>query len=292
MKTKLMLVTLAFMMCMLIVACTNTDVNNESTGTIETHVPTEYTTEITTEVTTILTEEVETEPIVFDPNITFTCEYITDGEVMNHLLYAPSTASDSTSMPLIVWLHGSGERYGGGGLLIQSGLPNVLNNWELEGFNAYVLCPHLTGKFGYSQWSSAGAAKSLKELLDKFISEHNVDTDNIIIVGHSLGGQGALYMAHEMPEYFSKCVVLSGYHPGINISEIAIETIGYVGKANAGEDPSSINYMKNNFASAFEEDNFFIMPASHGGVPKATFSEDKDGNGRSDIIEWMLQDIH
>lgn len=287
-----MIVVMAFLICALIVACANSNVIDELTSTIETYIQTEFTTGATTEVLTTTQETVETKPIIFDPNITFTSEYIAGGEVMNHILYTPSTASNDTPMPLIVWLHGSGERYGGGGLLIQSGLPNVLNNWELEGFNAYVLCPHLTGKFGYSQWSSAGAAKSLGTLLDKFINEHNVDIDNVVVVGHSLGGQGALYMAHELPEYFSKCVVLSGYHPGINISEINIETIGYVGKANAGEDPSSINYMKNNFASAFGEDNFFVLQASHGGVPRAAFTEDKDSNGRSDIIEWMLQNTY
>lgn len=57
-----------------------------------------------------------------------------------------------------------------------------------------------------------------------------------------MGGQGALYMAHELPEYFSKCVVLSGYNSGVDISEISIPTIGFVGTRAAGEDGASVNY--------------------------------------------------
>jgi predicted peptidase len=62
---------------------------------------------------------------------------------MPYVLYTPSTATQSESIPLIVWLHGSGEVSAGPELFLNSGLLKVLNDWSLEGFNAYVLCPHL-----------------------------------------------------------------------------------------------------------------------------------------------------
>jgi pimeloyl-ACP methyl ester carboxylesterase len=287
-----MLLTVVFM-----TACLNTIDTTDATGLpelIETSMPAVSTTVVETKAPTETVPPAtiaETEPIMFDTNITFTYEYIVDGEVMNHLLYTPSTASESEAIPLIVWLHGSGEKYISGTYFVQRGLPQVLNNWVLEGFNAYVLCPQLAGNFGYGSWSVNYSADNLRILLDSFIEKYNVDTNNIIIVGHSLGGQGALYMAHQLSEYFSKCVVLSGYPVSVDISEITIPTIGYVGTARAGEDQTSIDYMVNKFVPVFGESNMFTIATSHANLPNAVFNEDKDNNNRSDVIEWMFEDI-
>ena len=245
-------------------------------------------------ITTILFETTETtlpevtKPVVFDENITFTCEYISDDETMPYALYTPSTAEDYESIPLIVWLHGSGERGVGEKVFLSNGLPVTLKSWILEGFNAYVLCPQLTGKWNTDSWNNAKSKENLQTLIDKFIEEHNVDADNVVITGHSLGGQGALYMAHQLPEYFSKVVVLSGYHPRIDISEITVPTIGYVGLSNTGEDHASIYFMHGDFADVFGEENVFDVESSHGQLPFFAFNEDRDNNYRSDIIEWML----
>ena len=227
----------------------------------------------------------------FGTDITFNVEYISNGEVMRHALYTPSTANEGGNIPLIVWLHGSGEVGSSKETFLKSGLLAVMNNWELEGFNCYILCPHLVGDWWANRWNKTESEDNLKALLDWFIDNYNVDTENIIIMGHSLGGQGALYMAHQLQEYFSKCVVLSGYTSGIDNSEIKIPTIGYVGKSASGEDSASESYMKKYFETVFGEDYTFFINASHGGVPKRAMKFDENENGRSDLIEWMLGDM-
>ena len=227
----------------------------------------------------------------FGTDITFNVEYISNGEVMRHALYTPSTANEGGNIPLIVWLHGSGEVGSSKETFLKSGLLAVMNNWELEGFNCYILCPHLAGDWWANRWNKTESEDNLKALLDWFIDNYNVDTENIIIMGHSLGGQGALYMAHQLQEYFSKCVVLSGYTSGIDNSEIKIPTIGYVGKSASGEDSASESYMKKYFETVFGEDYTFFINASHGGVPKRAMKFDENENGRSDLIEWMLGDM-
>lgn len=243
---------------------------------------------------TIPTETIETLPKEvrkFGTDITFEVEYISNGEVMRYALFTPSSANEGGDIPLIVWLHGSGEVGCGKETFLKSGLLDVINNWELEGFNSYILCPHLAGDWWANRWNKTESEENLKELLDWFIANYNVDTENIILIGHSLGGQGALYMALELEEYFSKCVVLSGYTSGIDNATIKIPTIGYVGKSASGEDSASESYMRNYFEPVFGADNTFFINASHGGVPKRAMKFDENENGRSDLVEWMFGDL-
>lgn len=228
------------------------------------------------------------EPIYFGSEITFTSDFIANGYVMPHVLYTPSTAAESEKIPLIVWLHGSGERNADEKTFYNRGLPAVMKEWKLEGFNAYIVCPQLKGSWNSGRWNNTTSRDYLQALIDKYIDECNVDPDNIIIIGHSLGAQGALYMAHELPEYFSRCVVLSGYAPGTDNTKITIPTIGFVGKTDSGEDSASVSYMRGQFVPAFGEENCFSIKTSHGGVPKVVFNLDENNNNRSDLIEWMF----
>ena len=241
-----------------------------------------------TETPEATTQPTETPEATEPAGITFESEYISEEGYMPYALFTPSSVNESEKTPLIVWLHGSGEVGVGEKTFFNSGLLKVMSKWRRQGFNAYVICPQLAGNYNTGRWNKESTRDNLQALLDKFIEEHNIDLDRIIVVGHSLGGQGALYMAHQLPQYFSRCVVLSGYNPGIDISEIKVPTIGFVGTANAGEDTGSISYMKQYFMEEFGDESTFFFETSHGGIPSAVFSFDTDDDDKSDLIEWML----
>lgn len=228
----------------------------------------------------------------FDKNINYSIEYFRENGVMPYSLMTPSSVSDGKPKPVIVWLHGAGTRNNQKSLLESSyNLSTVISESELSNFDAYVLSPHLVGE---TYWAQSKVKRELVKLLDKFISEHNVDKDNIVLIGGSLGGQGAIYMAANMPEYFSKVVVISGYNPtpGKKCPNIEIPTIGYIGTKEAGEDTKSINDMKNSFAAQVGEENIKVVEASHSNMPKEVYNIDEDGNGKSDVIEWLFSDYN
>ncbi len=225
----------------------------------------------------------------FNAEITFESKYNPGDEVMPYMLYTPSTIDVTKKTPLIVWLHGSGEVGKSEDIFMVRGLPDVMSKWVLNGFNAYIICPHLSGNWNTGRWNAENTKNNLKNLLDTFINQHNIDAERIIIVGHSLGGQGAQYMAHELKEYFKKCVVLSGYNPGVDIKEITIPTIAYVGTTGAGEDGTSVNYTMSHLLETFGKDNVFSIQSSHGDLPYIAFNLDNDGNSNSDLVEWMLK---
>lgn len=228
------------------------------------------------------------EPIIFSPNITFLHTYKRDNQYMPYALFIPSTAVQSQPLPLIVWLHGSGEVDSSETRFLDSGFQKMLQNWKTEGFSAYVLFPHLSGNVDFERWDNQDCLEKLKELIDFIVESYNINPDNIIIAGASLGAFGAEYMACNLPGYFTRLMVISSFESRTNPSRIQIPAIGFVGQAKYGEDKYSEKYMLGKFAKVFGRENVFVLEASHNKILEATFLLDKDENGRSDAIEWML----
>ena len=222
-----------------------------------------------------------------DPSFSFSYTYINDGTTMPYGLFTPSNESLNEETPLLVWLHGSGEVGTGQGSFDNAGLVKVLREWKLDGFNAYVICPHLTGAYRGS-WHNTTSLNNLNTLIDKFINEHKIDTEKIMLSGHSLGGLGSMYVAYHSPTRYSALAVMSGYHPGVDISAIKIPTVGYVGTTAGGEDSSSYSFTVGTFKKAFGESNTFVRNTSHGAVPRVAYTEDTNKDNKSDLMEWML----
>ena len=261
------------------VSCANIVEDNVTTETISSSAQPSYSTSEPFE-----TEYSETEPMLFGENITFNYEYIDNGEVMPYGLFTPSSANEKDSIPLIVWLHGGGERDCTPTWFSNISLPKAINEWTLEGFNAYVVCPHLNWEWNVGYWNNAVAAKYVMDLINQFTLEHNIDTKNIVIAGHSLGGQGAMYMAIRYPDYFSKGVVISSIHlDNGDINEIKIPMLGCIENSQ-----SRRHFLNTKFADVFGEENVWHYDATHGNIPNVAFNQDKNENNRSDLIEWMF----
>ena len=125
-------------------------------------------------------------------------------------------------------------------------------------------------------------------MLDHFIKENKVDTEKVMLSGHSLGGLGSLYVAYHSPNRYSSLAVMSGYNPGVDLNGIKIPTVGYVGTIGGGEDSNSYNFTVGKFKTRFGEANTFVRNTSHGAVPRVAFTEDSNKDNKSDLMEWML----
>ena len=240
----------------------------------------EYTYKITYYYNNIILKTMDNILPEFDDSVTFEYSYVESDSFLPYYLYKPSSAVDShQKFPLIVWLHGSGEKNVSESTFRGCGLPKVLDNWNLSGFNAYILCPQLAGKYNNGSWNNNVSQQYLQDLLDTFIVENNINPDKVIICGHSLGGQGCLYMAATMPNYFRACISLSPYNPGINMNNIQIPVIGY-------SEPG-LSYAKT-MQNIWGEDCMTYINTGHGNLPNAVFNLDLDNDNNSDIIEWIF----
>lgn len=224
----------------------------------------------------------------FSKDIIYDVNYYTYDNYIPFGFYSPTTKSEE-KLPLIVWLHSDAENNCNLKYFFNHGLTRVLNEWPFdEKVNAYFLFPHLIDEYDFKRWNNEHSEKCLRELLDFIMEKYDVDENNVFVCGHSMGGQGALYMAAKMPDYFKKAVVCSGYNAFRETTNVKIPIRAYVGVEKAGEDYASVKFTMNTFSYLYGRENIFVCQTSHSGVPLSAFSLDQDNNRRADVIEWML----
>lgn len=228
----------------------------------------------------------------FCKDICYDYAYIDSGELIPHGLFIPSTAGEYEKIPLILWLHGADIKNSEAVKVQTSGIAEVITSSDfvhMEGINAYILAPHLVvGDFWSPSWITEESRVNVKNLLDYYIENCNVDPNKIVIAGHSLGAQGALYMAQVLPEYFCAMAPLSSYNPCIPLTNTEIPIWCFVGVSSCGEDRNSVSYTWSDFKHVYGEDCITSLPVSHANLPFEVFSMDDDLNNRTDLFEWFV----
>ena len=120
-----------------------------------------------------------------------------------YLLYVPHGAADAgRTWPLILFLHGSGERGGDIEVVKRNGPPKLLAAGQEMPF--VVVSPQLPAG---GDWSP----EDLVVLLDDLQARLPVDPDRVYLTGLSLGGRGAWRLAARYPERFAAVVPVCGW---------------------------------------------------------------------------------
>ncbi len=118
---------------------------------------------------------------------------------------------DSKKWPLLVFLHGAGERGDDLDLLKKHGPPKLIAAGQ--GFDAIVVCPQVPkGEF----WNPHG----VKALVDEVKKSHRVDDGRIYLTGLSMGGFGTFDTITAYPDVFAAAVPICG-GAGINVVKFA-----------------------------------------------------------------------
>ena len=244
-------------------------------------------------------EDVNTDVIVeetIEPiDITFSVELFDDDpNIMPYFLYTPSTRETSNKeIPLIIWLHGADEYYCKFENMSKRGLPAALENWgDLEGFDAYIVCPQMTGKWHYNAgWQTKANRNNVDKILADVIANNYIDTSKIIIAGHSIGGRGAMTNAlHNVNDFeYYKVASISGFLEEYDLQFMKeLDIRFYTGKLETGETYGVYYHNIQKMTQWFGEENLFVIDGSHANSPVGAFLLDEDNNNKSDLIEWML----
>ncbi len=196
----------------------------------------------------------------------------------------------SQSIPMILWLHGSEERGDNISLVINSGLPKVVKNWSSTGLKnipAIIVAPQVPNI--NSTWGSEKVLTGVKAIMDEVISEYNVNTRKIALIGHSMGGGGTYYISSKYQDYFSSIVSLSSHIDELNDDyKNYYRTIPLKGFCEENNPERFKNKMVSFFTKINRMDDLRFLTCTHGEVPKTVLLEDSDGDKISDIIYWML----
>lgn len=129
---------------------------------------------------------------------------------LQYLLQLPADYNNDSSpgYPLILFLHGSGERGDSLPLVKAWGPPKIASE---KGLPFIVISPQCPAN---EWWTSL--LHPLSQLLDQAIATYNIDTSRIYLTGLSMGGFGTFGMAQMYPRYFAAIApVCGGGTPGL-----------------------------------------------------------------------------
>jgi predicted peptidase len=123
----------------------------------------------------------------------------------NFLLFTPKGNSEANKSPLIIFLHGMGERGDNINAVKRHGPPKMAENEK--DFPFIVVSPQcLKDERGKGWWNS----KDLSLLLDYVKKTYHVDEDRIYLTGLSMGGFGTWKWAAENPREFAAIAPICG----------------------------------------------------------------------------------
>lgn len=132
------------------------------------------------------------------------------GRSHRYQVYVPFAYSSAASWPVILFLHGAGERGTDGLLQTTVGLGPAIRAAPSR-FPAIVVFPQVPPD---SQWVGAPAEMALAAL-SQSMAEFHGDPDRVYLTGLSMGGHGTWYLAYRHPERFAAVVPICAWVPDL-----------------------------------------------------------------------------
>lgn len=125
---------------------------------------------------------------------------------MGYYVFLPKDYEAGKKYPMIVFLHGAGER-GNGRDELEKVFKHGLPKYAKEGMDipALLVCPQCPAPF---VWNNMVIL--LKKVIDSAAREYGADMSRISITGCSMGGFGTWEMGLTYPNYFSAIAPICG----------------------------------------------------------------------------------
>jgi predicted peptidase len=149
-------------------------------------------------------------------------EYVgKSGKPLKYRLIKPVDYKFGKKYPLVLFLHGAGERGDDNAATLRHAAKDFSNPQTRSKYPAYVVIPQCpTGKkWSEVDWSKdsselpeepSDAMQSIKELIDDMIENAGVDRNRIYITGLSMGGYGTWDAIARYPGFFAAAAPICG----------------------------------------------------------------------------------
>lgn len=147
------------------------------------------------------------------------------GDSLNYRLLEPEVMQAGEKYPLVLFLHGAGERGNDNEKQLTHGGQMFLNPVNREKYPAFVLFPQCpeSGYWAYENRPQSfiptqmpvgkempSVFQAVKELLDMYLANPQVDKSRIYIMGLSMGAMGTYDMVSRFPDIFAAAVSICG----------------------------------------------------------------------------------
>jgi predicted peptidase len=145
----------------------------------------------------------------------------TGGQVLPYRLLKPKMIEPGREYPLVLFLHGAGERGSDNALQLVHGAKTFAATENRQKYPCFVVCPQCPQKRRWVEvdWNLPSHTMPAKpsvpmrlvfELLDKLTAELPVDKQRLYITGLSMGGFGTWDAIARRPDYFAAAVPICG----------------------------------------------------------------------------------
>jgi len=196
----------------------------------------------------------------------------------NYLLYLPEGyEDDEQAWPLVLFLHGAGERGDDLNRVRQWGPPKLVE--EGKQFPFVLVSPQCPEK---EWWSSDFQAAVLGGLLEAVIAEHRVDEDRVYVTGLSMGGYGSWRLAAEYPDRIAAIVpICGGGDPESAPRMKDVPVWAFHGTADGVVKPEESEVMVNALNACGGDTRITLYPETHHNSWTATYAN-------PEVYKWLL----
>ena len=147
-------------------------------------------------------------------------EHLNEDEIdLKYLFYLPKDYYNAKKIawPLILFLHGMGERGNDLELVKIHGIPKIVKTQK--DFPFIAVSPQCPTEY---VWRDKKMLQAVESLILKIIKNYRIDKTRVYVTGLSMGGYGTWALAARRPDFFAAAVPICG-----------------------GGDPTTVNVLKN-----------------------------------------------
>jgi predicted peptidase len=128
------------------------------------------------------------------------------GTVYRYQVYVPADWSKDKKWPVILFLHGAGERGDDGLMQTDVGIGTAIRRYR-ERFPSIVVLPQCRKN---AWWTEPGMEAQALKALEQTLKEFNGDPQRVYLTGLSMGGYGTWSLAAKYPGKFAALVAICG----------------------------------------------------------------------------------
>jgi predicted peptidase len=151
-------------------------------------------------------------------------QYVSEGDTLNYRISFPDF-SGSQSYPVVIFLHGGGERGDDNVSQLKWGVQNFATDQVMMTYKPIVIAPQMPEEASWSNFTGqfededeplrladtpSRPLEMTMEVLDQVIENSSVDTTRIYITGMSMGGYGTWDAIARWPDRFAAAVPVCG----------------------------------------------------------------------------------
>ena len=199
--------------------------------------------------------------------------YTTEYSSYNYKLYIPPTLTKRNKLPLVIFLHGSGECGSDPNRVNANSFPKYIK--EGTDYNFIMAAPQMSSEKCGSSYFVPG---NVKKIIDDLVSRYPIDENRIVITGFSLGARNAYNMIKKYPTFFAGAVTIASF---INYTDELLNTDIWAFYGTKDGTYANGKKMMDQVIKGNPNSKFTSFPNEGHNVTELVFKDPK-------VIEWIM----